>query len=161
MTIAGAIAAALAIAPLFRAALGPFSGPIAGWRLPPIAWPLALAASEIIRYYLIQYVGDTAAYIQPQYLDRFNEIRWRIKTCVYTAARAVYTSSEHYDAVIFVAHSLGSVIACDVLNQLLCEEQLGTVGSVAERTALLLTYGSPLDKTAFIFAIQGRGTRRP
>ena len=157
ITIAGAIAAALAIAPLFRAALGPFSGPIAGWRLPPIAWPLALAASEIIRYFLIQYVGDTAAYIQPQYLDRFNEIRWRIKTCVYKAARAVYTSSEQYDAVIFVAHSLGSVIAYDVLNQLLCEEQLGTVAGVAARTPLLLTYGSPLDKTAFLFSIQGTG----
>ena len=157
ITIAGAIAAALAIAPLCRAALGPFSGPIAAWRLPPIAWLLALAACEIIRYSLIQYVGDTAAYIQPQYLDRFNEIRWRIKTCVYKAARAVYTSSEQYDAVIFVAHSLGSVIAYDVLNQLLCEEQLGTVAGVAARTPLLLTYGSPLDKTAFIFSIQGTG----
>jgi len=157
ITIAGAIAAALAIAPLFRTAVGPFSGPLAAWRLPPIAWPLALAASEIIRYFLIQYVGDTAAYIQPQYLDRFNEIRWRIKTCVYKAAQAVYTSSEQYDAVIIVAHSLGSVIAYDVLNQLLCEEQLGTVAGVAARTPLLLTYGSPLDKTAFIFSIQGTG----
>src|SRR4051812_17782823 len=157
IALAGAIAAALAIAPLFRAALGPFTGPIVGWRLPPIAWPLALAASEIARYFLIQYVGDTAAYIQPQYLDRFNEIRWRIKTCVYKAARAVYTSSEQYDAVVVVAHSLGSVIAYDVLNQLLCEEQLGTVAGVAARTPLLLTYGSPLDKTAFIFSIQGTG----
>jgi hypothetical protein len=157
IAIGAAVAAALAIAPLFRAALGPFSGPVAGWRLPPIAWPLALAASEITRYFLIQYVGDTAAYIQPQYLDRFNEIRWRIKSCVYKAARAVYTSSEQYDAVVVVAHSLGSVIAYDVLNQLLCEEQLGTVSGVARRTPLLLTYGSPLDKTAFIFSIQGTG----
>jgi hypothetical protein len=53
------------------------------------------------------------------------------------------------------------VIAYDGLNRLILED--GAVAAdqvlhVVDRTPLFLTFGSPLDKTAFIFGAQGHGT---
>jgi hypothetical protein len=61
--------------------------------------------------------------------------------------------------VVLVGHSLGSVVTYDVLNGLINEDELhrtstGPPQRVAERTRMLLTFGSPLDKTAFLFASQ-------
>ena len=100
-----------------------------------------------------------AAYVQPQVIDRFYELRKEIKKCVWTTANAVYREEEYRD-IIMVGHSLGSVVAYDVLNLLLIDHKLNpdTMPEVAGRTRLLLTFGSPLDKTAFIFAAQGTGT---
>jgi hypothetical protein len=38
------------------------------------------------------------------------------------------------------------------------DAELAQRTDVVERTKLLLTFGSPLDKTAFIFGIQGKGS---
>ena len=52
----------------------------------------------------------------------------------------------------YVGHSLGSVISYDSLNELILEDELSTPPLyIPQRTKLLLTFGSPLDKTAFIF----------
>ena len=124
-----------------------------------LAWPLAVIISAVVRRFLIQYVGDVAAYVQPQELDRFNELRTRIKRQVWNAAASVYAAADEYDDVLFVGHSLGSVVAYDTLNRLLREEALGrTPFAVQSRTRLLLTFGSPLDKTAFLFSLQGNTT---
>lgn len=117
------------------------------------AWPLLVGASIYIRLVLVQFVGDVAIYIMPYKLDAFNDLRREIKQRVYKAAKAVY-SQPGYDKVIMVGHSLGSVIAYDALNMLILEDDL----DVVSRTPLFLTFGSPLDKTAFIFAVQARGT---
>ncbi|MET0167065.1 MAG: hypothetical protein ABW318_18935 [Vicinamibacterales bacterium] len=124
-----------------------------------VSWVLVVGAMALVRWFLIQYVGDVAAYVQPQVIDRFYELRKEIKKCVWTTANAVYREEEYRD-IIMVGHSLGSVVAYDVLNLLLTDHKLkpGTVPEVAGRTRLLLTFGSPLDKTAFIFAAQGTGT---
>jgi hypothetical protein len=113
----------------------------------------------LVRWFLIQFVGDVAAYVQPQVVDRFYELRREIKQCVWTTANALYREEEYRD-IIIVGHSLGSVVAYDVLNRLLTDRKLKpeTVPEIAGRTRLLLTFGSPLDKTAFIFAAQGSGT---
>jgi hypothetical protein len=59
-----------------------------------------------------------------------------------------------------VGHSLGSLIAYDALNSLLCEDQLGlTPIQVDKRTSLFLTFGSPMDKTAFIFRTHSSKTQ--
>ena len=124
-----------------------------------LAWPLVIVISAVARRFLVQYVGDVAAYIQPQELDRFSELRARIKERVWKAAVAVYAAADQYDDVLFVGHSLGSVVAYDTLNRLLGEETLGrTPFAVESRTRLLLTFGSPLDKTAFLFSLQGNTT---
>ena len=118
-----------------------------------VAWPLLVAASIYIRLVLVQFVGDVAIYVMPYKLDAFNDLRREIKLKVYAAAKAVY-SQAGYDRVIVVGHSLGSVIAYDALNMLILEDEL----DVVPRTPLFLTFGSPLDKTAFVFAVQARGT---
>ena len=124
-----------------------------------LAWPLAIVIGAVVRRFLIQYVGDVAAYIQPQELDRFSALRARIKERVWNAAVAVYAAADQYNDVLFVGHSLGSVVAYDTLNRLLREEALGrTPFAVESRTRLLLTFGSPLDKTAFLFSLQGNTT---
>jgi hypothetical protein len=123
------------------------------------SWVLVVGANVIVRWFLIQYMGDVAAYIQPQVVDRFYELRKEIRTCVWTTAKAVYATKE-YDDVVLVGHSLGSVVAYDVLNRLLVDHSVNpeTTPEIAGRTRLLLTFGSPLDKTAFIFGTQGAGT---
>src|SRR5688572_5784731 len=118
-----------------------------------VAWPLLVAASIYIRLVLVQFVGDVAIYVMPYKLDAFNDLRREIKLKVYAAAKAVY-SQAGYDRVIVVGHSLGSVIAYDALNMLILEDEL----DVVRRTPLFLTFGSPLDKTAFVFAVQAHGT---
>lgn len=126
-----------------------------------VTWVVVLLLSGGVRRFLVQYLGDVAVYVESHTVDRFAELRSRIRECVTDRARAVYsaTGPERYQRVLMVGHSLGSVVSYDVLNQLLCEDaidrQAGRPGrDVAGRTPLFLTFGSPLDKTAFIFAIQ-------
>jgi len=132
-----------------------------------IAWPLLVIASAFIRSVLVQFVGDVAIYVMPYKLDAFNDLRKEIKDTVYKVAHAVYALKDktgarlEYDSIIMVGHSLGSVIAYDVLNRLIQEDRSGTPANalrIVDRTPLLLTFGSPLDKTAFIFGAQGQGT---
>jgi hypothetical protein len=131
-----------------------------------IAWPLLVIASGFIRTVLVQFVGDVAIYVMPYKLDAFNDLRKEIKDAVYKVAHAVYALKDQsgqlmYDHVIVLGHSLGSVIAYDGLNRLILEDGAATADQVlhiVDRTALFLTFGSPLDKTAFIFGAQGHGT---
>jgi hypothetical protein len=59
--------------------------------------------------------------------------------------------------VVVVGHSLGSVLAYDTLNALINLDNVSAAGArrnVVQRTRSLITFGSPLDKTAFIFRTQ-------
>ena len=117
-------------------------------------WVALLVLSAILRGVMIQFPGDVAAYISTHTLDRFQEIRTKIKERVGTVAKAIYASNE-YEGVVWVGHSLGSVVAYDALNTLIMDDELANRPARAvERTKLLLTFGSPLDKIAFIFASQ-------
>ena len=124
-----------------------------------VSWVLVVAAAVLVRWFLIQFVGDVAAYVQPQVVDRFDELRKEIKHRVWATARAVYCAKE-YDDIVLVGHSLGSVVIYDALNRLLIDHSIDPAGApeVVGRTRLLVTFGSPLDKTAFIFGAQGMGT---
>ena len=130
-----------------------------------LAWPLLVAASAYVRLVLVQFVGDVAIYVMPYKLDAFNSLRKEIKDLVYKVGRAVYTLDTQaggaggYAKVIVVGHSLGSVIVYDALNRLILEDEASTSKlDVVNRTPLFLTFGSPLDKTAYIFSVQGNGT---
>jgi len=131
----------------------------------------ALAAGLIIfaalRWCLVQSVGDVCAYISAHEASQFADIRRRIRALARTLARSVYgsripgSSAHEYDDVVIVGHSLGSVIAYDMLNDAINRDLLlasmpgGPAPlNVVKRTALLLTIGSPLDKTAFLFRTQ-------
>jgi hypothetical protein len=146
--------------------LWPTPGPEDHWPLRLlVTWGAVLLLSAGVRRFLVQYLGDVVVYVESHTVDRFADLRARIRQCVTDRARAIYGASgaEAYDSVVVVGHSLGSVVTYDVLNQLLCEDaidrQAGRPGrDVARRTPLFLTFGSPLDKTSFIFAIQHRRT---
>ncbi len=142
-----------------------------GWTLPrrlgflqsPLwVWPFLIAFSAKVRELMVQYVGDVAIYVTSNKLDRFDEVRSKIKETARTVASAVFTAYEPgepkflYHKIAVVGHSLGSVIAYDTLNRLMLEDWLaGGALQVAERTETLVTFGSPLNKTAFLFTIQG------
>jgi hypothetical protein len=130
-----------------------------------VTWVAVLLLSGGVRRFLVQYLGDVAVYVESHTVDRFAELRARIRECVADRARAVFgaTGQDAYAGVVVVGHSLGSVVSYDVLNQLLCEDAIDQQAGkptrdIAKRTPLFLTFGSPLDKTAFIFAIQHRRT---
>ncbi len=126
-------------------------------------WALLLYVSRKVRGFLLQFVGDVAIYITPQTLDRFNDVRERIKDCVQKVAETVYRARDEdgkllYGRVIVIGHSLGSVIVYDTLNKLLnLDAYAGGALRVADRTPRLITFGSPLDKTAYLFS---RSTQR-
>lgn len=121
-------------------------------------WGLLALGSWVVKLFLVEYVGDVAAYVSSHSLDKFNDLRQRIKATVFGIAKAIY-ADKSYDGVILAGHSLGSVITYDTLNALINDDALsGTPLKVLTRTRLLLTFGSPLDKTAFIFANQWADT---
>jgi hypothetical protein len=133
------------------------------YSLSGLSWPLLIAVSWYVRGLLVQYVGDVALYVDSHKLDRFDSLRENIRKTVQTAAKAVYEAPAAngfaYDSVFIVGHSLGSVVVYDALNRLINEDELGGGKlRIVERTKLLLTFGSPLDKIAFLFARQYEGT---
>ncbi|HVM44369.1 MAG TPA: hypothetical protein VM582_00435 [Candidatus Thermoplasmatota archaeon] len=130
------------------------------------AWLLVAGASLLVRYFLVEFVGDVAAYVSPHKLDKFEDLRGEIKQRVRRVAAAIYGAgaargAPTYERVVVLGHSLGSVVAYDVLNAMLLDDQLASASGrprrdVARRTPLLLTFGSPLDRTAYVFASQDR-----
>lgn len=121
-------------------------------------------ATLLARRLLVQYLGDVAAYVSSHRLDRFQDLRDEIRRVVGGVARAVYAHREPgagapaYERIAVFAHSLGSVAAYDALNAQLNADDLAPaaerVGALA-RTCLFLSFGSPLDKTAFLFKSHG------
>ena len=122
-----------------------------------------MAAAYFLRYFLVQFVGDVAAYISPYKSSKFDEVRGRIQKVGLDVGKVVYgldpsgtKGYPNYSKILVVGHSLGSVLAYDTLNAIINLENTGAVPgrSVVGRTRALVTFGSPLDKTAFIFRMQ-------
>ncbi|MEO8725986.1 MAG: hypothetical protein ABI383_07645 [Acidobacteriaceae bacterium] len=132
--------------------------------LEPIGWWLLVAEVLLVRYFLIQYVGDVAAYISPYKDSKFEQLRHQIQKVGLDAAKVIYGFTQnpagavpYYKRVVMVGHSLGSVVAYDTLNAAInldntCAKD--DCRDVAGRTHALITFGSPLDKTAFLFRNQ-------
>jgi hypothetical protein len=134
------------------------------WHIPAYLL-LALGGIYVyyLQYFLVEYVGDVAIYVSSHKVSKFEEVRRAIQNTVFSLGRQVYEartqlkSGAHlYDEVIIIGHSLGSVISYDLLNQLIVWDQKECDGShdVLRRTKRLITFGSPLDKTAFLFRTQ-------
>jgi hypothetical protein len=154
-----------------------------GWILPAVTDPAGHAVAIatvlvvflaqvvlfrwVVKSFLVEFVGDVAAYVSPYKVSKFEEIRHAIQERGRQAARFIYSARESgallYDEVFIVGHSLGSVLAYDTLNDAIKRDThengwgKGTPHGgyrVIDRTKLLLTFGSPLDKTAFVFRTQ-------
>lgn len=130
-----------------------------------LLWILLVAQAFVVRYFLIEYAGDVAAYISPYKDSKFDEIRTKIQNVGLSVGKTIYgfgTQSPtvpHYSKIVVVGHSLGSVLAYDTLNALINMDNVSAPHDrrgVVERTRALVTFGSPLDKTAFIFRMQAR-----
>lgn len=128
-------------------------------------YTLFFAASAALiykaRWFFVQYAGDVAAYVSAHTVSKFHEVRERIRATGIKVAHAVYEARAAnspdfaYQRIIVVGHSLGSVVAYDTLNAVINNDILsGGALRAVQRTHMLLTLGSPLDKTAFIFRTQ-------
>ncbi|HTM57806.1 MAG TPA: hypothetical protein VL123_05265 [Candidatus Udaeobacter sp.] len=132
-------------------------GMLAAWMI----WLVAIAVSLSARWFLVEYVGDVAAYVSSHTVSRFAEVRHQIHEIAMSVARPVYAArgpggrEPLYDRLVVVGHSLGSVVAYDMLNAIILEDRLkGLPYDAAHRTEMLLTFGSPLEKTAYLFRTQ-------
>jgi hypothetical protein len=121
-------------------------------------WIGVVVAGYLARGFLVRYIGDVAAYISSHKLDRFTEVRTKIRAVAENVFRTVYLQKEnavpYYRQIAIVGHSLGSVIAFDALNSMLLEEDLHPERElfVQDRTTMFLTFGSPLDKIAYVYS---------
>ena len=103
-----------------------------------------------------------AAYVSPYKDSKFDELRHQIQQVGLDAGKVIYGFEDqgslvpNYKNVVVVGHSLGSVLAYDTLNALINLDNVspGKSRHVLARTRGLITFGSPLDKTAFIFRTQ-------
>jgi hypothetical protein len=128
-------------------------------------WLVLAAEALFVRYFIIEFVGDVAAYVSPYKESKFDELRRQIRKIGLNVGKVIYgfgprlATVPQYDKVVVVGHSLGSVLAYDTLNALINLDNVCSSGqrrSVIERTRALITFGSPLDKTAFIFRLQAK-----
>ncbi len=123
-------------------------------------WAMVVVLSYAIRKVLVEYVGDVVAYVNAHEVSEFHDIRDAIQKTAHDIGAAVYGLrrddgvGSQYSRVVVAGHSLGSVVAYDMLNRLLLEDSWRPHPNVLARTASLVTFGSPLDKTAFIFRSQ-------
>ena len=133
-----------------------------------IGWILLLAEAFVVRYFLIEFVGDVAAYISPYKDSKFDEIRHQIQKVGLDVGKVIYgfgppqPTTPQYTKIVIAGHSLGSVLAYDTLNALINQDNVSAAydqRGVVQRTRALLTFGSPLDKTAFIFRMQARNNQ--
>ena len=130
-----------------------------------LVWLSLFGVTVVVRNLVVQYFGDVAAYVSSHALDRFAELRRAIRTEALDPLEAIYRATADeggaplYGGVIVVGHSLGSVVAYDALNRAISNAEAAGADArqdVVDRTRLLLTFGSPLDKTAYIFRAQNQ-----
>ncbi|UCD15046.1 MAG: hypothetical protein JSV34_04810 [Candidatus Omnitrophota bacterium] len=100
---------------------------------------------------LESYLGDVTIYSSS---DKKSEYFYVRKKILDGALRKVkfLLECEQYGRIILAGHSLGSVIAYDVLDRLNKEMNLDSnLRKLSSKIEGLVTFGSPLDKVAFFF----------
>jgi hypothetical protein len=139
--------------------------------------PLAWIAYQI-HWFLVEYVGDVVIYVASYKVSVYEEVRDAIQKTVLDLGKQIVACTnplsplcgpvakeKHggpsappfvYDGIFFAGHSLGSVITFDLINALIVWDTDGCGGrhDLINRITRLLTFGSPLDKTAFLFRTQ-------
>jgi hypothetical protein len=98
--------------------------------------------------------GELVAYTRRDTRNACCTPRDAILDGIIARLQLILESPEDYDQVVIATHSLGSVIAYDALNRLV--HQLNTLSGTQpsdgyRRLSGLVTFGSPLDKVAFLF----------
>jgi len=127
---------------------------------PSIVAISALLLACALRWALVKFVGDVAIYVAADEKSSFYRTRTRILDQACERVNALL-DDKGYSAVYIAGHSLGSVIAYDLLNRLSREVRAVTADRTAQeaqqarsrfdRILGLLTFGSPLNKTYYLF----------
>lgn len=123
---------------------------------------LALATlTYIINRFLTTAIGDLAVYLGADTLSTNFIARSQIlEECTQTVRGLLGSqldlvpdhSPTNYDRVVLAAHSLGSVIAYDTLNDLMAQNMASpTPDQTLERISALFTFGCPLNKVFYFF----------
>jgi hypothetical protein len=129
-----------------------------------LVWGLLVWGALQLRSILTSYAGSLVAYLSPYKDSKWDDLRSKIQQVGLDAGRLILDGHTYtqwipkYEKIVYVAHSLGSVIAYDTLNALINSEAAkvpnGAANPAVERSKALITLGSPLDKTAFLFRVQ-------
>lgn len=123
---------------------------------------LALATlTYLINRFLTTAIGDLAVYLGADTLSTNFVARSQIlEECTQTVRGLLGSQFDlvpdhlptDYDRVILAAHSLGSVIAYDTLNDLMAQNMASpTPDQTLERISALFTFGCPLNKIFYFF----------
>jgi len=113
-----------------------------------------------VRFILIDYVGDVAVYANTSQFSKSYAVRSQIiDECSAAVSEILRSTTPKYDRVLIAAHSLGSVIAYDTMNNLLDMARSSTaVGSLQPQQLAslrgLITFGCPLNKIYYFFREQ-------
>ncbi len=137
----------------------------AQWLLVFLVWIGLIALAFWLRNILTVYAGSLVAYLSPYKDSKFEKLRTSIQQVGLDAANLIYEGYKlpskwipKYDKIVILGHSLGSVIAYDTLNAMINMESARNLpddpNPAVDRTRALITFGSPLDKTAFLFRVQ-------
>jgi len=145
-----ALLAALGLAHLLRGVLAAYAAALR----PLLAEPgvtvglAALLLAAAARRLLLSHVADIALYVTS---DRLSS-RARTRRAILDEGEALLRGllAAGYDEVYLAGHSLGSVVALDLLDRL-ARRAPGVATPDLARVRGLLTFGSPLDKVAFFF----------
>ena len=124
----------------------PYMGSIIEILRPIIGW--------FVNEYFVKYIGDVAIYTTTDVKSKHYAIRRAIlDESVETVKNLI--NNERYKNIIVAGHSLGSVIAYDILNRVNHEVNVGAIDKrLRKKLYGFVTFGSPLDKTAFFFREQ-------
>ena len=114
-----------------------------------------------VNRFLTTAIGDLAVYLGADTLSTNFAARSQIlEECTQTLLTVLGPQGDlvpdhtpcHYDRVILAAHSLGSVIAYDTLNDLMSQNMASPVpGEGLGRISGLFTFGCPLNKVFYFF----------
>lgn len=116
--------------------------------------PFEWLASFFVERYVTEVLGDLVAYLAIDPKSRLNGKRREILSgCEKRIKELLSRMGEAgYDQVVVAGHSLGSVVAYDALSRIARDASCGRFSVAAcDKLAGFLTFGSPLDKVAFVF----------
>jgi hypothetical protein len=102
---------------------------------------------------LVDFLGDVVAYTSLLKRGCSGISRTAVLNGAMSRLTSILQSLEHYDQVLIAGHSLGSVIAYDAVNSLIRqinEREEDRALLPYHRLKGLITFGSPLDKVAFL-----------
>lgn len=126
------------------------------WAVMPklLRGPFEWIGSLVIEDYVLEVGGDLVAYLAIDPKARLNGKRHEILDGCEQRIKALLAKegADGYDQVVVAGHSLGSVVAYDALGRIakdvLCER---FEARLCEKLGGFVTFGSPLDKVAFVF----------